>query len=51
MAEIGLLRFACVARKVAEVAPPRHCRPFSKRIYMQLALLAVLCLMRSEEWT
>jgi hypothetical protein len=51
MAEIGLLQFARVAREVAEAALPRYRSPFSKHIFPQPTLLAVLCLMRYEEWT
>jgi len=51
MAEIGVVRFAHVARKVAEAALPRYRSLFSKRTFTQPALLAILCLMRYEDLT
>src|SRR5271157_663952 len=51
MAEIGLLPFARVAWQVAtRVLPPYRTR-FSKHQFTQPQLLAVLCLMRYEDWT
>src|SRR3989441_44700 len=51
MAEIGLLPFARVALQVAtQVLPPYRTR-FSKHQFTQPQLLAVLCLMRYEDWT
>ena len=51
MAEIGLLPFAHVALQVAtRVLPPYRTR-FSKHQFTQPQLLAVLCLMRYEDWT
>jgi hypothetical protein len=51
MAEIGLLPFARVALQVAtRVLPPYRTR-FSKHQFAQPQLLAVLCLMRYEDWT
>jgi hypothetical protein len=51
MAEIGLLPFARVALQVAtRVLPPYRTR-FSKHQFTQPQLLAVLCLMRYEDWT
>jgi hypothetical protein len=51
MAEIGLLPFARVALQVASrVLPPYRSR-FSKHQFTQPQLLAVLCLMRYEDWT
>ena len=51
MAEVGLLPFARVALQVAkQVLPPYRTR-FSKRQFTQPQLLAVLCLMRYEDWT
>src|SRR5258706_8338533 len=50
-AEVGLLPFACVALEVAtQVLPPYRTR-FSKHQFTQPQLLAVLCLMRYEDWT
>jgi hypothetical protein len=51
MAEIGAVRFAHVAREVAEAALPRYRSPFSKHTFTQPMLLAILCLMRYEDWT
>ena len=51
MAEIGLLPFARIALQVASrVLPPFRSR-FSKHQFTQPQLLAVLCLMRHEDWT
>ncbi len=51
MAEVGLLPFARVALEVAtRVLPPYRTR-FSKHQFTQPPLLAVLCLMRYEDWT
>lgn len=50
MAEIGVVRFARVAREVAEAALPRYRSPFSKHTFAQPTLLAILCLMRYEDW-
>jgi len=51
MAEVGLLPFARVALQVAKrVLPPYRSR-FSKHQFTQPQLLAVLCLMRYEDWT
>ena len=51
MAEVGLLPFARVAWQVAtRVLPPYRTR-FSKHQFTQPQLLAVLCLMRYEDWT
>src|SRR5260221_2654627 len=50
-AEVGLLPFARVALEVAtQVLPPYRTR-FSKHQFTQPQLLAVLCLMRYEDWT
>src|SRR2546426_4511346 len=50
MAEVGLLPFARVALQVAtQVLPPYRTR-FSKHQFTQPQLLAVLCLMRYEDW-
>jgi hypothetical protein len=51
MAEIGVVHFAQVAREIAEAAVPRYRSPFSKHTFAQPALLAILCLMRYEDWT
>jgi hypothetical protein len=51
MAEIGVVRFAHVAREVAEAALPRSRSPFSKHTFTQPMVLAIWCLMRYEDWT
>ena len=51
MAEVGLVRFASVALKIAEAVLPDYRTKFSKRTFTQPQLLAVLCLMRYEDWT
>src|SRR6266446_2137822 len=51
MAEVRLLPFARVALQVAtQVLPPYRTR-FSKHQFTQPQLLAVLCLMRYQDWT
>jgi len=51
MPEIGLLPFARVAFDCAAAILPRYRSRFSKHQFTQPQLLAVLCLMRSEDWT
>jgi Transposase DDE domain/Transposase domain (DUF772) len=51
MAEVGLVRFARVALEVAKAAVPRYRTVFSKHQFTQPQLLAILCLMRYEDWT
>jgi hypothetical protein len=51
MAEIGVVQFAQVAREVSEAAVPRYRSSFSKHTFAQPTLLAILCLMRYEDWT
>ncbi len=51
MAEVGLVTFAQVARQVAEAVVPAYKSKYSKRVFTQPQLLAVLCLMRYEDWT
>ncbi len=51
MAEVGLLRFARVALGVAKAVLPDYRTEFSKHMFTQPRLLAVLCLMRYEDWT
>jgi hypothetical protein len=51
MAEVGLVRFAHVARAVAETVLPNYRSKYSKRLFTQPSLLAILCLMRYEDWT
>jgi hypothetical protein len=51
MAEVGLVRFARVALEFAEAVLPDYRTKFSKHTFTQPQLLAVLCLMRFEDWT
>src|SRR5208283_4861023 len=51
MPEIGLLPFARVALEVARAALPPYRTRFSKHQFTQPQLLAILCLMRYEDWT
>ncbi len=51
MVEVGLVRFAQVAREVAETVLPSYRSKYSKHLFTQPALLAILCLMRYEDWT
>ena len=51
MAEAGLVAFAQIARQVAEAVIPAYKSKYSKRVFTQPQLLAVLCLMRYEDWT
>ena len=51
MAEIGLVRFARLALDVSQSVLPAQRTKFSKRQFTQPQLLAVLRLMRYEDWT
>ena len=51
MAEVGLVAFARIAPRVAEAVVPTYKSKYSKRVFTQPQLLAVLCLMRYEDWT
>ena len=51
MAEIGLVPFARLALDVATAVLPRYRTRFSKHQFTQPQLLAILCLMRYEDWT
>ncbi|MGO8949801.1 MAG: hypothetical protein ACLQUY_19535 [Ktedonobacterales bacterium] len=51
MTEIGPVSFARVARQVADAALPRYRSKYSKHTFTQPSLLAVLCVMRHEDWT
>jgi IS5 family transposase len=51
MAEVGLVRFAHLAWDVAQATVPRYRTCFSKHQFSQPQLLAILCLMRYEDWT
>src|SRR3970282_2727963 len=51
MAEVGLLGFARPAWEVGRAVLPPYRTRFSKHQFTQPQLLAVLCLMRYEDWT
>src|SRR2546426_9393706 len=51
MAEVGLLAFARTAWEVGRAVLPPYRTRFSKHQFAQPQLLAVLCLMRYEDWT
>jgi hypothetical protein len=51
MAEVGLVRFGRLALEVSRAVLPAQRTKFSKRQFTQPQLLAVLCLMRYEDWT
>jgi hypothetical protein len=51
MAEVGLLLFARVALQISQAVLPRYRSRFSKHQFNQPQLLAILCLMRYEDWT
>src|SRR5579875_2730334 len=51
MAEVGLLPFALIALQVSQAVLPRYRSRFSKHLFNQPQLLAILCLMRYEDWT
>jgi hypothetical protein len=51
MAEVGLLPFARIALQVCQAVLPRYRIRFSKHQFTQPQLLAILCLMRYEDWT
>ncbi len=51
MAEVGLLAFARTALEVSRAVLPPYRTRFSKHQFTQPQLLAILCLMRYEDWT
>jgi hypothetical protein len=51
MAEIGLVHFAECALAIAKRVMPLYRSKFSKHTFTQPQLLAILCLMRYEDWT
>lgn len=51
MAEVGLVGFARVALEVARSVLPDYRSKFSKHVFTQPQLLAIVCLMRYEGWT
>jgi hypothetical protein len=48
---VGLVRFATVALEAARAVVPDYRLPRSKHTFTQPQLLAVLCLMRYDDWT
>jgi hypothetical protein len=51
MAEVGLVHFARIVLEIAEAVLPDYRSKFSKHMFTQPQLLAILCLMRYEDWT
>ena len=51
MAEVGLLPFARIALQVCRGGAPALPKPFQQAPIHQPQLLAILCLMRYEDWT
>ena len=51
MAEGGLVRFAQVAHAVAETVLPSYRSTYSQHLLTQPSRLAIVCLMRYEDWT
>ena len=51
MAEVGLVPFAQVALQISREVVPAYRTRFSKHMFTQPQLLAILCLMRYEDWT
>ena len=51
MAEVGLVKLAATALKVCKAVLPERRSRFSKKQFSQPQLLALLCVMRFEDWT
>lgn len=51
MAEVGLVQLAKIALKISRSVLPARRSRFSKKQFSQPQLLALLCLMRFEDWT
>ena len=51
MAEVDLVKSATVALRVGQAVLPAYRSKFSTRRLTQPQLLAMLCLMRDEDWT
>src|SRR6266550_366379 len=51
MSVVGLVQFARVALMVSEQILPAYSHRFSPQRFRQPQLLAILCLMRYEDWT
>ena len=51
MSEVGLVPFARVALEVSREVVPAYSHRFSPQRFTQPQLLAILCLMRYEDWT
>jgi hypothetical protein len=50
MVEVGFLPFARIALHTSHTVLPRYRSGFSKHQFTQPPLLAILCLMRFEDW-
>src|SRR5918994_903994 len=51
MAEVGLVNFAKCALAIAKRVMPLYRSKYSKHTFTQPQLLAILCVMRYEDWT
>src|SRR5512146_2924686 len=51
MAEVGLVAFATCALEIAKRTMPSYRSKFSKHVFTRPQLLAMVCLMRYEDWT
>lgn len=51
MAEFGLVKFAGYALAIVKRVIPLYRNKYSKHTFTQPQLLAILCLMRYEDWT
>src|SRR5512141_1399239 len=51
MAEVGVVAFATCALEIAQGSIPLYRSKFSKHTFTQPQLLAMVCLMRYEDWT
>lgn len=51
MAEVGLVEFAKCALAIGKRVMPLYRSKYSKHTFTQPQLLAILCLMRYEDWT
>ncbi|HJS29017.1 MAG TPA: transposase [Anaerolineales bacterium] len=51
MAEVGLVTFAQSAYQIASASMPAYRSKYSKHVFTQPQLLAILCLMRYDDWT
>ncbi len=51
MAEVGLVNYSGCAMAIAQKVMPLYRNKYSKHTFTQPQLLAILCLMRYEDWT